>query len=285
MWASPHLLSWHRRFQVLISFPNPLFHFKLYSEGYNFLQQERSHFKIGGIFFFSPRHSHISNAGIWSCNIPVFGLIFKLERACFECGTMRYQGHAAHKKLCCLFSKSTPEAFIDYLKNSYEMIKENLLMWRYFHFVFPIYCESITTPPEPPAKPMKKLSWAGKEWKSNVLSANLEIHLRLISEIAVADSIQNWRIICGNNMDAQQKKSVFRPAYLGVSWPNMDLLLGQVTFVRSLWRTQVDAHILGDVEVWSTLVVIHVFNCGQEKNIQTILWKRNFATFEYMFVR
>lgn len=50
------------------------------------------------------------------------------------------------------------------------------------------------------------------------------------------------------------------PTDLGVSTPNVNLFLRQVTLVRSLRRTQVDANILWDVEVGPALVVIHVFN-------------------------
>ena len=49
-------------------------------------------------------------------------------------------------------------------------------------------------------------------------------------------------------------------ANLGVSGPDMDLFLGQVALVRYVRGTQVDAHILWDVEVRATLVVVHVLD-------------------------
>ena len=67
------------------------------------------------------------------------------------------------------------------------------------------------------------------------------------------------------------------PTDLGVSRPDMNLFLRQVTLVGSICRTQVDAHILWDMEVGPALVIIHVFNWGQRKketkyHVKTILW-------------
>lgn len=56
---------------------------------------------------------------------------------------------------------------------------------------------------------------------------------------------------------------------LGVSRPDMNLFLWQVTFVWSIRRTQIDAHILWDMKVRPALVIIHVFNCGREQKKQT----------------
>ena len=53
------------------------------------------------------------------------------------------------------------------------------------------------------------------------------------------------------------------PTNLGVSGPDVDLFLGQVTLVRHICCTQVDADVLGDVEVGATLVVVHVLDWKQ----------------------
>lgn len=61
------------------------------------------------------------------------------------------------------------------------------------------------------------------------------------------------------------------PTDLGVSRPDMNLFLRQVTLVGSIGRTQVDAHILWDVEVGPALVIIHVFNWGESKKRQNVM--------------
>lgn len=61
------------------------------------------------------------------------------------------------------------------------------------------------------------------------------------------------------------------PTDLGVSRPDMNLFLWQVALVRDIRRTQVDTNILWDMEVRSALVVIHVFNCGQNKQRQSVM--------------
>ena len=59
---------------------------------------------------------------------------------------------------------------------------------------------------------------------------------------------------------------------LGVSGPDMNLFLRQITLVWNFCRTQVDAHILWNVEVGPALVIIHVFNCRKNKKRQNV-WK------------
>lgn len=56
------------------------------------------------------------------------------------------------------------------------------------------------------------------------------------------------------------------PTDLGVSRPDMNLFLRQVTLVWTIYRAQVDTHILWDVKVGPALVIIHVFNWGEQKD-------------------
>lgn len=52
----------------------------------------------------------------------------------------------------------------------------------------------------------------------------------------------------------------FDPTHLGVSGPDVDLFLGQVTLVGHVGCAQVDAHVLRDMEVGAALVVVHVLD-------------------------